>query len=109
MTPGKMASQAGHAYVNAYVNSLTERPDIAEFYQRDGIGTKVKLVAKNQEQLLRAYEACKAEGIPCSLIIDQHHIMPPHFTGEPIITALGIGPARKHEVKHITKRFSLCK
>lgn len=109
MPQGKLASQAGHAFLNAYLESQEQRPDIARFYQRDGLGTKVTLVAKNQEQLLKAYEACKQAGIPCSLIIDQHHIMPPHFTGEPIITALGIGPARKHEIHHITKRFSLCK
>lgn len=109
MPPGKIASQAGHAYVNAYINSLNQRPEIAEYYQRDGIGTKVCLVAKNQDQLIRAYELAQAQGLPCSLIIDQHHVLPPHFTGEPIITALGIGPARKDEIHHITKRFSLCK
>lgn len=109
MPPGKLSSQSGHAFLNAYLDSLAKRPDIAEFYQRDGIGTKVCLKADNQDKLLKAYEACKDAGIPCSLIIDQHHIMPPHFTGEPIITALGIGPARKHEIHHITKRFSLCK
>lgn len=109
MPPGKLASQAGHAFVNAYLQSLKQRPDIAEFYQRDGIGTKVTLVAKTEEKLLTAYELCLAQGIPCSLIIDQHHVLPPHFTGEPIITALGIGPCRKDEIHHITKRFSLCK
>src|SRR5207244_2222749 len=101
-------SQSGHAYLNSYLESLSRRPDIAAFYQRDGIGTKICLKADNQDKLLRAHEACKEAGIPCSLIIDQHHIMPPHFTGEPIITALGIGPARKSEIQHITKRFSLC-
>jgi len=109
MPPGKLASQAGHAYLNSYLQSQEERPDIAKFYQRDGIGTKVCLEAKNQDQLLAAYQAAQEAGIPCSLIVDEHHIMPPHFDGSPIITALGIGPARKHEVKEFTKRFKLCK
>jgi peptidyl-tRNA hydrolase, PTH2 family len=109
MPPGKLSSQSGHAFLNAYIDSLAKRPDIAAHYQRDGIGTKVCLKAKNQDKLMQAYLACIDAGIPCSLIIDQHHIMPPHFTGEPIITALGIGPARKAEINHITKRFSLCK
>lgn len=108
MPPGKLASQSGHAYLNAYLQAQQQRPEAAEHYQRDGIGTKVCLKAKNQNQILQAYEAAKAQGIPCSLIIDQHHVMPPHFTGEPIITALGIGPARKDEIRNITKRFSLC-
>lgn len=109
MSTGKLAAQAGHAYLNAYLKALNERPEIAEFYQRDGIGTKICLKAKNQDALLKAYEAAKEAGLPCELIIDQHHIIPgTDFTGEPIITALGIGPARKHEIHHITKRFSLC-
>lgn len=107
MPPGKMASQAGHAFVNSFNKSLQERPEITQFYQRDGIGTKVTLVAKNQEKLLAAYEYAKAAGIPCDLIIDQHHVLPPYFDGSPIITALGIGPARRDEVHHITKKFSL--
>lgn len=109
MPPGKLGSQAGHAYLNAYLSSQEKRPDIAAFYQRDGLGTKCLLEADNQDKLLKAYYACLEAGIPCSLIIDQHHIMPPHFTGDPIITALGIGPARRDEIHHITKRFSLCK
>jgi len=108
MPPGKLSSQSGHAYLNAYLQAQQQRPEAAAHYQRDGIGTKVCLKAKNQEQILKAYEAAQAQGIPCSLIIDQHHVMPPHFTGEPIITALGIGPARKDEIRNITKRFSLC-
>jgi peptidyl-tRNA hydrolase, PTH2 family len=108
MPPGKLASQAGHAYLNSFIDSGLKRPEINQFYQRDGIGTKVCLKAKNQDAILKAYEAAKEAGIPCSLIIDEHHIMPPHFTGDPIITALGIGPARKDEVRAFTKRFSLC-
>jgi PTH2 family peptidyl-tRNA hydrolase len=109
MPPGKLASQAGHAFLNSYLDALAKRPEIAQFYQRDGLGTKVTLKADNENKLMQAYIACKEAGIPCSLIIDQHHILLPHFTGEPIITALGIGPARKSEINHITKRFSLCK
>jgi PTH2 family peptidyl-tRNA hydrolase len=108
MPPGKLASQAGHAYLNSFLTSQQERPDITDFYQRDGIGTKLCLEAKNQDALLKAYHAVQAAGIPCSLIIDEHHVLPPHFDGSPIITALGIGPARKHEVHQITKRFKLC-
>lgn len=107
MPSGKLAAQAGHAYLNSYLASLTSRPEIAVDYQRDGIGTKVCLEASNEFRLLRAYEEAQRAGIPCALIIDQHHILPPHFTGDPIITALGLGPARAGEVRHITKKFNL--
>lgn len=108
MTAGKTASQAGHAFLNSFLESNKTRPHISDFYQRDGIGTKCCLTAKNQDKLLAAYEQAQAAGIPCSLITDSGHIMPPHFTGDPIITALGIGPARRHEVPFL-KRFSSCK
>ncbi len=108
MPPGKLASQAGHAYLNSFIAASRANPEIEDLYQPDGLGTKVCLKAKNQEQILKAYERAKEAGIPCSLIIDQHHIMPPHFTGDPIITALGIGPIRKADIHDITKRFSLC-
>lgn len=108
MPPGKLASQAGHAYLNSFIAASRANPEIENLYQPDGLGTKVCLRAKNQEALLKAYKAAQEAGIPCSLIIDQHHIMPPHFTGDPIITALGIGPIQKASIHHITKRFSLC-
>jgi PTH2 family peptidyl-tRNA hydrolase len=50
---------------------------------------------------------CELEGIPHKLIIDSGHIMPPHFDGNPIITALGIGPCCRDEIKNITKKFKL--
>lgn len=109
MTSGKTASQAGHAFLNSFIESTKTRPEVSAFYQRDGIGTKCCLTAKNEHQILAAHEKAMAAGIPCSLIYDSGHIMPPHFDGNPIITALGIGPARRHEINAITRKFPLCK
>lgn len=109
MPAGKLSSQSGHAYVNAILQSLKQRPEVLIDYQGDAdIGTKCCLAAKNEQKILNAYEKAKEAGIPCSLIIDEHHIMLPHFTGKPIITGLGIGPARRHEVPFL-KRFSVWK
>lgn len=106
MPAGKLSSQTGHAYVNAILNALKLRPEIVTEYQGDAdIGTKCCLAAKNEAKILEAYERAKEAGLPCSLIIDEHHILPPHFDGKPIITGLGIGPARRHEVPFL-KRFS---
>lgn len=106
MPAGKLAAQAGHAYLNAYLEALKDHPETAAAYQASGLGTKVCLVASNEFRLLIAYEQAQQAGLACSLIIDQHHVLPPHFDGSPIITALGIGPARRADVRAITKRFS---
>jgi PTH2 family peptidyl-tRNA hydrolase len=63
------------------------------------------LVAPNTEKLLFAYEQARDLNLPCCLIEDSGHILPPHFLGQPIVTAMGIGPARRDEVRDITKRF----
>lgn len=107
MPPGKLAAQCGHAFQDARDVAIVERPDIAAQYKGTGHGTKVCMYAKNQHQLLRAYRDAKALGLPCALVIDRGHKLPPHFTGAPIITAVGIGPVYADEVKGITKRYTL--
>lgn len=109
MSMGKMAAQAGHAYSMCYERALQERPDITANYKGTGNGTKIAMYAKNLGQIIRAYRDCKEANIPCELIIDRGHISLPHFDGNPIITALGIGPAYKDEIGHITKRYTMIK
>lgn len=106
MPPGKLAAQAGHAFCDALDIAAQSCPDISSLYRTGRHGIKVCLAAKNEHAILRAYEEAQRAGIPAALIIDQHHILPPHFDGSPIITALGLGPARRSEINHITKRFS---
>ncbi len=107
MSPGKAASQAGHAYKMITKQMLEKYPHLAKQYFSDGIGTNVCLKSKNLSKLLEAHERAKEANIPCELITDSGHIMPPHFTGQPVITALGIGPATREQISHITKRFSV--
>lgn len=109
MTQGKLASQAGHAYLDSYEACRREDPGRADSYHNGCHGTKVCLGAKNEDQLMHAYELAQAYGLPCALITDSGHIMPPHFDGSPIVTALGIGPALRDEIHSITKRFQLIK
>jgi len=133
MTNGKATAQAGHAFQDAYLKSLftdfrsalkdgsttlqnfdsfreffaaSAHQSIAGEYLGDSHGTKITLKAKNLSALLKAKEEAERAGLPCALITDANHIHPPHFDGSPIITALGIGPCRRHEIHHITKRFS---
>lgn len=110
MTTGKLASQACHAAKNCVGIAQKYEPSLYETYQGpDFIGTQIILKAKNEEAILKAYEAAKAAGLICSLIVDQHHVMLPHFDGNPIITALGIGPCTKEQAHAITKRFEMVK
>jgi PTH2 family peptidyl-tRNA hydrolase len=79
-------------------------------------GTKVVLAARNLDALQRAQYEARAAGIPCALITDSGHILPATFDGtdwrqpfdgSPVVTALGLGPARREEAQHITDRFQL--
>jgi len=107
MTAGKAAAQAGHAYVNSLLDALKQNPNIIQEYQPDGLGTKVCLVAKNESQLRFAHYRATERGLPCSLIIDSGHIMLPHFDGNPIVTALGIGPCIRDQIDFIVGKFDL--
>jgi len=106
MLPGKLSSQAGHAYTDALYACIDERPQDALAYRRNGHGgSKVTLKAKNERALRRAMDECRQAGIPHALVIDRDHVLLPHFDGSPVVTALGIGPVRRSEARHITKRF----
>jgi peptidyl-tRNA hydrolase, PTH2 family len=106
MPTGKLSAQAGHAYTDSLSNALTQDPDRYHNYRNDSLGgSKVTLKAKNENQLINAYNKCLEAGIPCSIVVDREHILPPDFDGSPIITALGIGPCTKSESKLITKKF----
>lgn len=106
MSAGKLASQACHAAKNCAIIAQKFEPQLLETYQGpDFIGTQIILKAKNEAAILKAYEAAKEAGLICSLIVDEKHVMLPHFTGAPIVTALGIGPCTRDQANSITKRF----
>lgn len=107
MPPGKLASQAGHAFLEAFLTAQKASPASAALYAADPPGTKVVLRAKNLFELERARLECERLGIPHALITDSGHVLPPHFTGAPIVTALGFGPATREEVGRLTRRLAL--
>jgi peptidyl-tRNA hydrolase len=107
MPPGKLAAQAGHAFLDAYLASLDLRPACSRAYRADGHGTKVALLARRLEDLVLAGAMARRAGIPTALVTDSGHILPPDFDGSPIVTALGIGPAKRSEVRRITRHFAL--
>jgi PTH2 family peptidyl-tRNA hydrolase len=52
-----------------------------------------------------AENAAKEAGIPYFRVIDSG--CPNFFDGKPIVTALGLGPATKEQIQHITGKFKL--
>jgi peptidyl-tRNA hydrolase len=106
MPAGKLAAQSGHAFGDSFSIAQIISPKDAEDYRNPARGgSKVVLRAKNQNQLIKAYIQARQLGIPCALVVDQHHILPPHFNGQPVITALGLGPCTKEQVREVTKKF----
>lgn len=87
MPPGKMAAQAGHAFVEALAASDAK---LSQEYRADSVGTKIVLEA-DIEDLIKTQFRCEARGIPCVLIEDSGHILPPYFDGSPVVTALEVG------------------
>ena len=105
MDAGKIASQAGHAYLGAFINANSDLQKEYHTEFPEHPGTKVCLTAKNLHQLLRAKEEAEEAGIPAYLVTDSG--CSNFFNGEPTITALGLGPATRSKIKQITKRFQL--
>lgn len=105
MTAGKAASQAGHAFLDSF---LTASPDETRAYIADG-GTKIVLQVPDERALCDAFHKAKVAGLPCAMVIEQHHVMPPCFDGSPIATAIGIGPIPRSHARDITKGLRLMK
>lgn len=107
MNPGKIASQAGHAFLGAFLASL-RNPSFkaqAEQYADEAPGTKVALGAKHEGHIDLVCDEAERLGIPFFRVIDSG--CPNFFDGKPITTAVGLGPARRDQVQSITTRFNL--
>ena len=101
MSPGKCASQAGHAYLGAFLQAQESHSQIAADYAADLPGTKVCLQA-SLTALIRAKAEAEQAGLPTFLVVDSGCAN--FFAGRPTITALGFGPSVKSQIpKFITK------
>jgi len=104
MSPGKAASQAGHAYLGAFLDALQSKPDVANAYSAEQPGTKICLQA-NVQDLCRAKIEAEEAGLPIFLVIDSGCAN--FFDGRPTITALGFGPATKSQIPKFLKGLKL--
>lgn len=105
MPPGKLSAQAGHAYTDALLSCLADDPASFAAFRASGLGSKVTLAARGLDEILRLRDACLDLGLPHALVVDSGHVLPPHFDGSPIVTALGIGPCRRERLRAMTKRL----
>lgn len=105
MNTGKAASQSGHAFLDSFVAAP---PNNQNAYLADG-GTKIVLVCPGEEELCELFFRAKKARLPCSMVIEQNHVMLPHFDGNPIPTAIGIGPLPRSQARPITKGLPLLK
>jgi peptidyl-tRNA hydrolase len=105
MTPGKAASQAGHAFLDSF---LTAPPDLARAYLDDG-GTKIVLSIPDERRLCDLYYQARMAKLPCAMVVESNHVMPPVFDGSPIVTAIGIGPIAREQAKPLLRRLRLMK
>lgn len=109
MDRGKIAAQMGHAYLEAYLLALEKRPETIPLYKKDQT-IKIAMRAKKVQHLEDAYQKAFDAGIPSVLITDLGlYGLPEDMLGKPTVTALGLGPAKRNEVKDILKRFQLLK
>ena len=105
MSSGKLCSQAGHAYLGAFINANADLQQAYHSEFPEHPGTKICLTAKSIDHILKAKEMAESSGISTFLVTDSG--CSNFFDGKPIITALGLGPATKDQIKHITRRFQL--
>jgi peptidyl-tRNA hydrolase len=107
MSRGKAIAQAGHAYLETYLDATQRAPEIAAAYAALAPGTKIALDGGDPTSLQSIYDACRDMGIPCRMVIDRDHIELPHFDGSPILTALGVGPIDRTSARRLLGRLPL--
>ena len=96
---GKMGAQLGHAYVHAFVDSMTRFPDHAKTYLETGVVGKVCL--KADEEVLHHLSRLYKDKCGVFLVKDAGITVFPR----PMITALGIGPIDVTEREDILSKL----
>src|SRR5689334_10698332 len=110
MDVGKAAAQACHAARLSLLRFLQHHPDRAnEFLSMNSCGSMVVLDAPTLADLDRAAVIASRHDLPWAMFVDSGHLLPPHFDGSPIPTALAIGPAEKHRIKPLVRRYACLK
>jgi peptidyl-tRNA hydrolase len=84
---GKLAAQAGHAYLHAYWDALERTPELATQYKDSQSAVKITLAVETTKELFELFDLYKKKcGV--SLVKDAGRTV----FNEPTVTCLGIGP-----------------
>jgi PTH2 family peptidyl-tRNA hydrolase len=102
MGKGKIASQAAHASVLAYLKTSLSNPKLAKKWLELGM-PKIVLKVSTLDELLDIYKKLQDNSIVAVIIQDAGRTQIQPNT----ITALGAGPAQKSELDKFTKHLKL--
>ena len=91
---GKMMAQAGHAYVDAVLDSQIRFPDAVARYLESGVVKKVCLRAPGPRELWELYRSY--QGVCGAKLVKDAGLT---VFKEPTITALGLGPIDPQLIK----------
>lgn len=102
MKPGKIAAQAAHASIAAFLKSQERKWGSSwEEWLDEGM-QKIVLKVQSEKELLQLFEQVKNK-FPAALITDAGHTQVSPNTK----TCIGIGPANENELKKYTGHLKL--
>lgn len=102
LPPGKMAAQAGHAFLSAWRLALKDNAENAMSYA-DAAQVKIVLLAPDLPTLERIQGKAHQRGVPAVLITDAARTVLP----EPAVTVLGLGPMSKTDCNALTRGLEM--
>ena len=102
MPVGKVATQAGHAFLSAWRSAYDRDAGTATAYAND-MQTKIVLVARDLPCLEIIAAKATARGVPWAMITDAGRTVFP----EPTVTALGLGPMTKTDCNALTRGLDM--
>lgn len=102
MGKGKIAAQAAHASISAYLEAERRNPEDAEKWLEEGM-KKVVLKVQTEKELFQYFKQAKDAGLPVSVIRDAGLTQ----IEDGSATSFGIGPADSKEIDKIVGKLKL--
>ena len=102
MGKGKLAAQASHASVMAFLDAREKNANAANQWVESGM-KKITLKVQSEKELLDIFNAAKRAKLPCALVRDAGHTQLEPGT----LTGVGIGPAEDSTLDKITGGLKL--
>ncbi|AFU87333.1 hydrolase [Caulobacter virus Magneto] len=101
---GKLAAQAGHAYLHAWWDAMERFPRIARQYRYSQSAVKIALHAGTNAELEALYERFR-DHAGATLVLDAGRTV----FGKPTITFVGVGPISEAGFKYHAPALKLLK